>query len=71
MLGKLKIFLFIALFSCQIISAQEKPVKKDSLRGYRSIEAYKKSFKDKADVLVLDPTSDFLKYMRSSKKKKD
>ena len=38
---------------------------------YRSIEAYKKSFKDKADVLVLDPTSDFLKYMRSSKKKKD
>ena len=38
---------------------------------YRSIEAYKKSFKDKADVMVLDPNSDFLKYMRSSRKKKE
>jgi membrane protease subunit HflC len=38
---------------------------------YRSVEAYKNSFKDKSDVMVLDPTSDFLKYMRSSKKKKD
>ena len=38
---------------------------------YRSIEAYKNSFKDKSDVMVLDPTSDFLKYLRSSKKKKD
>ncbi|HAL44060.1 MAG TPA: protease modulator HflC, partial [Methylophilaceae bacterium] len=38
---------------------------------YRSIEAYKKSFRDKGDVMVLDPNSDFLKYMRSSKKKKE
>ena len=38
---------------------------------YRSIEAYKNSFKDKSDVMVLDPTSDFLKYLRSSKKKKE
>lgn len=37
---------------------------------YRSVEAYKNSFKDKSDVMVLDPTSDFLKYLRSSKKKK-
>ena len=38
---------------------------------YRSVEAYKNSFKDKSDVMVLEPTSDFLKYLRSSKKKKD
>ncbi|MEY2929195.1 MAG: Protein HflC [Pseudomonadota bacterium] len=38
---------------------------------YRSVEAYKNSFKDKSDVMVLDPTSDFLKYLRSSKKKKE
>ncbi len=38
---------------------------------YRSVEAYKNSFKDKSDVMVLEPTSDFLKYFRSSKKKKE
>lgn len=38
---------------------------------YRSVEAYKNSFKDKSDIMVLDPTSDFLKYLRSSKKKKE
>ena len=38
---------------------------------YRSLEAYKNSFKDKSDILILDPSSDFLKFMRSSKKKKD
>jgi membrane protease subunit HflC len=38
---------------------------------YRSVEAYKNSFKDKSDVMVLDPSSDFLKYLRSSKKKKE
>jgi membrane protease subunit HflC len=38
---------------------------------YRSVEAYKNSFKDKSDVMVLDPTSDFLKYLRSSRKKKE
>lgn len=32
---------------------------------YRSIEAYKNSFKHKGDVMVLDPGSDFFKYMRS------
>lgn len=36
---------------------------------YRSVEAYKNSFKDKSDIMVLDPSSDFLKYLRSSKKK--
>lgn len=36
---------------------------------YRSTEAYKNSFKNKADVMVLDPSSDFFKYMRSPVKK--
>jgi len=33
---------------------------------YRSLEAYRNSFKSKSDVLVLDPSSDFFKYMRNS-----
>lgn len=36
---------------------------------YRSTEAYKNSFKTKSDVMVLDPASDFFKYMRSPNKK--
>lgn len=35
---------------------------------YRSTEAYKNSFKSKSDLMVLDPTSDFFKYMRSPAK---
>jgi membrane protease subunit HflC len=35
---------------------------------YRSTEAYKNSFQNKGDVMVLDPSSDFFKYMRSSGK---
>jgi membrane protease subunit HflC len=33
---------------------------------YRSLEAYKNSFASKSDVLVVDPSSDFFKAMRSS-----
>ena len=33
---------------------------------YRSQEAYKNSFKSKNDVMVLDPKSEFFKYMRGS-----
>ena len=33
---------------------------------YRSQEAYKNSFKSKSDVMVLDPKSEFFKYMRSA-----
>jgi modulator of FtsH protease HflC len=33
---------------------------------YRSLEAYRNSFKNKSDVLVLQPDSDFLKYMRDA-----
>lgn len=36
---------------------------------YRSTEAYKQSFKNKGDVMVLDPNSDFFKYMRNPAKK--
>ncbi len=36
---------------------------------YRSTEAYKNSFKNKSDIMVLDPGSDFFKYMRSPSKK--
>lgn len=32
---------------------------------YRSLEAYKSSFRGRNDVLVLDPSSDFFKYFRS------
>jgi membrane protease subunit HflC len=35
---------------------------------YRSLEAYKQSFKNRNDVLVLEPNSDFFKYLRSSGK---
>ncbi len=33
---------------------------------YRSLDAYKSSFASKSDVLVVDPSSDFFKAMRSS-----
>ncbi len=32
---------------------------------YRSMEAYRESFRNKSDVMVLDPSSDFFKYMRN------
>jgi len=31
---------------------------------YRSLEAYRNSFRSKADVLVLDPSSEFFKYLK-------
>ena len=35
---------------------------------YRSLEAYKQSFKTKNDVMVVDPSSAFFKYLKSSGK---
>jgi membrane protease subunit HflC len=35
---------------------------------YRSMEAYKQSFKNKSDVMVVDPSSAFFKYLKSSSK---
>ena len=32
---------------------------------YRSLEAYRQTFKSKSDVLVLDPSSEFFKYLKS------
>lgn len=34
---------------------------------YRSLDAYVKSFKNKSDVLVLEPNSEFFKYLKNSK----
>jgi membrane protease subunit HflC len=34
---------------------------------YRSMEAYKGSFRDKKDVMVLQPNSEFFRYMKSSR----
>jgi membrane protease subunit HflC len=33
---------------------------------YRSLEAYRSAFKDRSDVLVLDPSSDFFRFMKRS-----
>ena len=33
---------------------------------YRSLEAYKQTFKSKSDVMVVDPQSEFFKFMRGS-----
>ncbi len=35
---------------------------------YRSLEAYKQTFKDKNDVMVIDPSSAFFKYLKNSGK---
>lgn len=33
---------------------------------YRSLEAYRQSFKNKGDLLILEPTSEFFKYLKNS-----
>ena len=38
---------------------------------YRSLEAYRGSFKSKSDVIVVEPNSDFFKYMKSVGKNGD
>ncbi len=35
---------------------------------YRSLEAYRKSFKSKSDVLVVDPSAEFFKYLKGAGK---
>jgi len=37
---------------------------------YRSLEAYKQSFKNKSDVMVLDPSSSFFKYLKGTSRSK-
>ncbi|MCG7900472.1 MAG: protease modulator HflC, partial [Candidatus Thiodiazotropha weberae] len=33
---------------------------------YRSLNAYKNSFQDSSDVMVLQPDSDFFRYLKNS-----
>ena len=33
---------------------------------YRSLEAYRATFRNRSDVMVLDPSSDFFRYFRQS-----
>ena len=35
---------------------------------YRSMEAYRQTFKNKSDVMVVDPSSEFFKYLKGSGK---
>jgi modulator of FtsH protease HflC len=35
-------------------------------RFYRSLEAYRATFKNRSDVMVVDPSSDFFKYLKSA-----
>jgi membrane protease subunit HflC len=35
---------------------------------YRSINAYKESFKDKTDIMVVDPSADFFKYLKKPRR---
>ncbi len=43
---------------------------RDFYRFYRSMEAYKKTFNNKGDVMLIEPDSDFFKYFKSSTGKK-
>ncbi len=36
-------------------------------RFYRSLQAYRDSFADKNDVMVVDPSADFFRYFKSEK----
>ncbi|MED5238407.1 MAG: protease modulator HflC [Pseudomonadota bacterium] len=40
---------------------------KEFFRFYRSLQAYKESFKDPEDVLILEPDSEFFRYMKGAK----
>jgi membrane protease subunit HflC len=39
-----------------------------SFAFYRSMQAYRESFKSKSDVMVLDPSADFFKYMKNPRR---
>lgn len=47
------------------IYAQAYGVNPEFYSFYRSLEAYKSTFKNRNDVMVLDPTSEFFRYFRS------
>ena len=37
-------------------------------RFYRSLDAYRSSFAGKEDLMVVDPSADFFRYLKSEKK---
>jgi modulator of FtsH protease HflC len=45
--------------------AQAFQANADFYAFYRSLEAYRQSFRNKSDVMVLDPSSDFFKYFKN------
>jgi membrane protease subunit HflC len=47
------------------IYAQAYGVNPEFYSFYRSLEAYRATFRNKGDMMVLDPNSDFLRYMKS------
>jgi modulator of FtsH protease HflC len=47
------------------IYAQAYGVNPEFYAFYRSLEAYKATFRNKGDMMVLDPNSEFLRYMRT------
>lgn len=51
----------------QAASIYAEAYKKDAefYSFYRSLEAYKQTFQDKGDMMVLEPSSDFFKYMKA------
>ncbi len=49
------------------IYAQAYGMDQEFYAFYRSLRAYRESFADKRDVLVLDPSSDFFRYLEKSK----
>lgn len=49
------------------IYAQAYGMDQEFYSFYRSLRAYRESFADKRDVLVLDPSSDFFRYLEKSK----
>ena len=50
------------------IDAKAYEINPEFYAFYRSLEAYRASFKNKSDVMVLEPNSDFFKYMKSGGK---
>jgi membrane protease subunit HflC len=48
------------------IYASAYSVNPEFYRFYRSLEAYKSSFKGRGDLMVLDPSSEFFQYFRQS-----
>jgi membrane protease subunit HflC len=48
-----------------LIYSRALRINPDFYKLYRSLEAYRKSFKNKDDVLILDPSSEFFRYLKN------